>query len=163
MTGTCSVLNCPFIVKSDFVKQLDGIRGYALYPHAGDWKQALTVRRGYDYNYPLHAAQVLEHDGVLPAEHSFIKVTPENVVLTAVKKAEDANALILHFYEWAGKETQAEVEVPAGASSAELTDLMENPSRKLLPIKAGSITVPIGKYAIESVRVNYPVQKAVVR
>ena len=24
---------------------------YALYPHAGDWKQALTVRHGYEYNY----------------------------------------------------------------------------------------------------------------
>jgi len=24
---------------------------YALYPHAGDWKQALTLRHGYEYNY----------------------------------------------------------------------------------------------------------------
>ncbi len=26
---------------------------YALYPHAGTWKDALTVRHGYEYNYPL--------------------------------------------------------------------------------------------------------------
>jgi alpha-mannosidase len=131
---------------------------YALYPHAGDWKQALAIRRGYNYNYPLHAAQVLEHDGSLPAEHSFIRVTPDNVVLTAVKKSEDADALILHFYEWAGKETKVKIEVPAGASSAELTDLMENPSGKVLSVEAGSVTVPVGKYAIESLRVNYPVK-----
>jgi alpha-mannosidase len=106
----------------------------------------------------LHAAQVLEHDGSLPAEHSFITVTPDNVVLTAVKKSEDADALILHFYEWAGKETKVKIEVPAGASSAELTDLMENPSGKVLSVEAGSVTVPVGKYAIESLRVNYPVK-----
>jgi alpha-mannosidase len=134
---------------------------YALYPHSGDWKQALTMRRGYNYNYPLHAAQVLEHTGALPAEHSFIAVTPDNVVLTAVKKSEDADGLILHLYEWAGKETQARIEIPAGASSAELTDLMENPTGKTLPVEAGGVTVPVGKYAIESLRVNYPVKGTV--
>ena len=39
---------------------------YALYPHAGDWKQALTVRHGFDYNYKLKAMQVEAHTGVLP-------------------------------------------------------------------------------------------------
>ena len=46
---------------------------YALYPHAGDWKQAMTVRHGYDYNYPLQAMQVEAHTGALPAEHSFVE------------------------------------------------------------------------------------------
>ena len=135
---------------------------YALYPHAGDWRQALTIRRGYNYNYPLHVAQVLEHEGALPAEHSFIAVTPDNVVLTAVKKSEDADALILHLYEWAGKDTKVKIEIPAGASSAELTDLTENPSGKVLPVETGSLTVPMGKYAIESVRVNYPQKETVM-
>ena len=29
---------------------------YALYPHAGTWKDAMTVRQGWEYNYPLQAA-----------------------------------------------------------------------------------------------------------
>src|ERR1700674_1308202 len=62
---------------------------YSLYPHSGDWKQALTVRRGYEFNYPLRAQQVDAHEGALPAKHSFVGVTGDNVVLTAVKKAED--------------------------------------------------------------------------
>ena len=33
---------------------------YALYPHAGPWKQALTVRRGYEFNDPMSATQVFE-------------------------------------------------------------------------------------------------------
>ena len=64
---------------------------YALYPHGGDWKQALTVRHGYEYNYKLQAMQVEAHTGSLPAEHAYVTVKPENVVLTALKKAEDDN------------------------------------------------------------------------
>src|SRR6201999_2512893 len=34
---------------------------YALYPHSGTWKEALTVRQGYDFNYHLRASQVAAH------------------------------------------------------------------------------------------------------
>lgn len=46
---------------------------YALYPHAGDWKQALTVRHGYEYNYKFQAMQVDSHTGSLPAHNSAIQ------------------------------------------------------------------------------------------
>ena len=39
---------------------------YALYPHAGTWKEALTVRHGYEYNYPLTAVVTTAHPGSLP-------------------------------------------------------------------------------------------------
>jgi alpha-mannosidase len=68
--------------------------GYALYPHGGDWRQALTVRHGYEYNYHLQAMQVQAHTGDVPAEHAYVTVQPENVVLTALKKAEDHDGLI---------------------------------------------------------------------
>ncbi len=134
--------------------------GFALYPHSGDWKQALTVRHGYDYNYPLHAAQVLEHSGVFPAEHSFIEVASENVVLTAIKKAEDGDALILHFYEWSGKAGNVNIQVPAGARSATVTNLMETPTGPPLPVTGDRVTVPIGSYEIESLRLDYPGKEA---
>src|SRR6202012_4852934 len=76
---------------------------YAIYPHAGTWKDALTVRHGWEYDYPLEAVVTAAHAGSLPAEHSFASVAPENVVLTAVKKSEDSNGLIFRVYEWAGK------------------------------------------------------------
>ena len=56
---------------------------YSLYPHAGNWKQAMTVRRGYEFNYELQSMQLEAHEGKLPPEHSFIMVSNPNVVLTA--------------------------------------------------------------------------------
>jgi alpha-mannosidase len=129
---------------------------YALYPHAGTWKDALTVRHGYEYNYPLTAVVTTAHPGSLPASHSFASVAPENVVLTAVKKAEDANGLIFRVYEWAGKETTAEFQVPPGATSATVTNLMETPEGSPLPVTGDVVKAPIHPYEILTIRVDYP-------
>jgi alpha-mannosidase len=139
---------------------------YALYPHAGTWKDALTVRHGWEYNYPLTAVVTTAHPGSLPAEHSFASVTPENVVLTAVKKAEDqngsgVNGLIFRVYEWAGKQSTVEFHVPPGATSATVTNMMEVPEGDPLPVAHESATgdtvkVPIKPYEILTIRVDYP-------
>ncbi len=133
---------------------------YAIYPHAGTWKQALTMRRGWEYDYPLQAVVTTAHPGSLPAEHSFASVGPDNVILTAVKKAEDSNALIFRAYEWAGKAATAEFHVPAGAAAATVTNLMEKPEGSPLAIDSNpagdTIKVPIHPYEILTIRVDYP-------
>jgi alpha-mannosidase len=129
--------------------------GYALYPHGGDWREALTVRHGYEYNYKLQAMQVEAHTGSLPAEHAYISVHPENVVLTALKKAEDANALIFRVYEWGGKSGDVQIHVPKGATGATLTNLMEKPEGTALKIVEDTVTAPIHPYEILTVQVNY--------
>ena len=128
---------------------------YSLYPHAGDWKQALTVRRGYEFNYPLRAQQVELHDGNLPVQHSFATVTGDNVVLTAVKKAEDGEALLFRVYEWAGKTADVRIQVPDTATSASLTNLMEKPEGSTLSISNHQVTVPVHPFEILSVRVDF--------
>jgi alpha-mannosidase len=129
---------------------------YALYPHGGDWKQALTVRHGYEYNYKLEAMQVTAHTGSQPAKYSYVGVKPENVVLTALKKAEDDNGLIFRVYEWAGKSGDVEFHIPAGATSATVTNLMEKPEGAALKIASDIVTAPIHPYEILTVRVDYP-------
>jgi alpha-mannosidase len=134
---------------------------YALYPHAGTWKDALTVRHGYEYNYPLTAVVTTAHAGSLPAEHSFASVSPENVVLTAVKKAEDQNGLgvngiIWRVYEWAGKASTVEFHVPPGATGATVTNLMETPEGGPLTVTGDVVKAPIKPYEILTIRVDYP-------
>jgi len=129
---------------------------YALYPHAGTWKDALTERHGYDYDYRLTAMATTQHAGPLPAEHSFVSVAPDNVILTAVKKAEDAKGLILRVYEWAGKNSTVQFHVPPGATGATVTNLMETPQGDPLPVEDNVVSVPIHPYEILTVRVNYP-------
>ncbi|HEX4022556.1 MAG TPA: glycoside hydrolase family 38 C-terminal domain-containing protein [Acidobacteriaceae bacterium] len=128
---------------------------YALYPHAGTWREAHTVLRGFEFNYKLHALQVAPHTGELPAVHSFVSVSPTNLVMTAIKKSEDGNDLILRFYEWAGRKTNADIALPAGATSAVVTNLMETPDGTSLTVRNNHITVPVTPYSINTVRVTY--------
>jgi alpha-mannosidase len=129
---------------------------YTLYPHSGDWKQALTVRHGYEYNYKLQTEQVDAHAGTLPAVHTFVGVDGQNVVLTAIKKAEDSNALIFRFYEWAGKDGEVKLRVPDGVTTAKLANLLEQPEGSPLPIEGGNtIRVPAHPYEIVTVSADY--------
>jgi alpha-mannosidase len=47
---------------------------YSLYPHGGSWKDAQTVRRGYELNYKLLSLQLDNHVGSMPPEQSFLAV-----------------------------------------------------------------------------------------
>jgi alpha-mannosidase len=127
---------------------------YSLYPHGGTWQQAQTIRRGYELNYKLISMQTESHQGLLPAERSFVEIEPANVVVTAFKKAEDDNGLILRFYEWAGKESDVSVHLPTTAQSAEETDLMERPIGNL-SVHSGVVTVPTKPYEIKTIKVRF--------
>jgi len=127
---------------------------YALYPHAGDWKQALNERHGYEFNYRLKAMQVAPHEGALPAEHSFVGVDAQHVVLTAVKKAE-GDGLIIRFYEWAGEGGNVTLTVPAGATGATLVNLMEKPEGSAIAVSGDKVVVPVTPFEIQTVRVDY--------
>jgi len=127
---------------------------YSLYPHGGNWREAQTVRRGYELNCNLIAMQADKHQGPLPSVHSFVQVQSESVVLTAVKKAEDEDALVLRFYEWAGKEADVRLQLPPGAQSASETDLMEKPIGQL-SLQNGAVTVHAKPYEIKTVKVQF--------
>ncbi len=127
---------------------------YSLYPHGGGWKDALTIRRGYELNYKLLALPSANHEGQLPKEHSFLETKSDNVIVTAVKKAEDDQALIVRFFEWAGKQGDVGIQLPEGARSASEANLMEKSSGSL-SLANGIVQVPTKPYEIKTVVVRF--------
>lgn len=129
---------------------------YAMYPHAGDWREAGTEFAGYELNYPVLAHQADEHEGALPAAHSYVRIEPRNVILTAVKKAEADNSIIFRFFEFEGKDSEVRLTLPESATGAVETNLMEK-EEDAIPLAGGgtSLTTPIGHYQIKSVKVTF--------
>ena len=105
---------------------------YSLYPHAGGWAEAETFRRGYELNNPLLARVGMIHPGRWPAEQSFLRVSPPNVVLSSLKKESGYfnRAAVLRVYEISGEEAEAGIEFP-GPVEAQETDLIERPLEKI--------------------------------
>ncbi len=129
---------------------------YSLYPHAGTWREAMTVRQGYDLNYPLLAVTTTQHPGTLPAQHSFFSTKEDNVVITAVKQAADGSGTIVRFYEWAGKKGDVHLTLPQAATAAWQTNLMEQQENSLAVANGGSeVAVPTGAYEIKTVKVQF--------
>jgi len=112
------------------------------------------VLRAYELNNPLIACRTTPHRGSQPKEHSFVSVSPSNLVVTALKKAEDSsNDLILRFYEASGKPTVARIKLGLKASSWAETDLAERPIKRAQRVR-GVITLPVGRYEIKTIRIR---------
>lgn len=102
----------------------------ALYPHKGCWRKARTVRKAYELNYPLIVKIESEHRGDLPEKQSFLEITPENVILSTLKIAEDNNDVIVRFYESQGSDCEAEVLIPWSVKEVYETDILEREVRR---------------------------------
>ena len=101
---------------------------YSIYPHEGDWREASSYKHAYEFNSDLDAVQL--SDGVkLPLKRSFLKIEPESVVLSALKRAEDGDGdgdrVIMRFYETKGKETNAEITLFREPKAVKVVNLLE--------------------------------------
>jgi alpha-mannosidase len=82
-----------------------------LVPHAGDWRAAGVVRRAAELNQQAFALIETYHDGPLPQRASFASDGEGDLVVTAVKRAEDGNGYVVRAYESAGRAGHATITV----------------------------------------------------
>ena len=90
----------------------------------GDWKQGQVWKQAHQFNVPLVAAQC-PPDAARPATRSFVTVEPAELVVTAIKRAEDRDTLIVRFFNITDEPvSEARVAVP-GAKRHRLVNLNE--------------------------------------
>jgi alpha-mannosidase len=124
---------------------------YALEHHDGDWKESQAYKHGQEYHHLPLAVQIAPGSGgttpsstssrgsggaapgVLPRELSFLELKPDNLILSALKKAEDSDDVILRFFETKGEKTAAEIKLFRMIKKATVADLLEQEERELDP------------------------------
>ncbi|MEJ2721190.1 MAG: glycosyl hydrolase-related protein, partial [bacterium] len=60
-----------------------------------------------------------------PREYEAFRLEPDNLIVTAFKKAERDESLILRFFETNGEPCRAKLKLPPRVRSAVVTDLLE--------------------------------------
>ena len=82
---------------------------YLIFPHGGSWKEYCGKIFSLSETIVLEPIYIVEvsHGGELGKVGSFLRIHPENVVATVLKKCEKSGELIVRVYEVAGKETKA--------------------------------------------------------
>lgn len=83
-----------------------------------------TVKKTRLWNRPLTNIVETWHEGALPSAGSALEVSAPNVILSAVKVAEDGDGLVLRLWETEGRETPATV---SGASLPEPLTFVATP------------------------------------
>jgi alpha-mannosidase len=166
-------VNLPF----DFVPEnKTHVFNYALYPHAGDWREADTVKVGENFNNPLIAVQTGVHEGNLPGEKSFLTVDKENIAVSALKLGGDPQAnfrsiyketqrpLFVRFYETEGIKTSPMFTFFQSNLQVGKVGLLEEPPTDTFTSKGNGFGTEINGFSIDTffVRpINFAVQSAV--
>jgi len=120
---------------------------YALYPHAGDWKNGVWAE-GEDFNIPVYAAEppslaLVKAHATRPEEASFFSVDAPGVVLSGMKQSEEGNELIIRLAEVAGKETTVNLTVPVPVSSVRRLNLIELPLNNVIKPTVNGKTIQV--------------------
>ena len=90
-----------------------------LIPHRGDWRDANVVRLATELNQPAFALIETYHDGPLGQRASYADDGGGDVVVTALKGAEDGAAWVVRAYESAGRRARARLDVLGRTIDAE--------------------------------------------
>ena len=72
---------------------------YSYYPHAGTWQTGRTVEEAFKLNFALKGIPVSVQNGTLPETQSYINCNNDDIVIDAVKQAQDGNGIIVRVYQ----------------------------------------------------------------
>ncbi|HID94099.1 MAG TPA: hypothetical protein EYP60_08395 [bacterium (Candidatus Stahlbacteria)] len=126
---------------------------YAIMPHRGDWETASIYKEALNHNIPMKAIQIQNcavpvKDNKLPRKLSFINVEPNTVVVSAIKKAENMDCLIIRFYNISNKKVSAKISTYVPIKRACITNLNEEIKGNLVITKSNKISLEVGSKKI---------------
>ncbi|MFC4427280.1 alpha-mannosidase [Deinococcus navajonensis] len=138
---------------------------YSLFPHAGTWAQADAWQAAHDFNAPLHTSvqtsQIVplrnrhrEPSASLPPTGQFVKVSGR-VLVTAVKRAEDREALIVRFANQTPVPQAVTVSLAAGITGAQRVNLRERPQGDL-DLRDGAVDLTARPWEIVTLALDVP-------
>ena len=126
---------------------------FAIFGHNGDDLSA-TQLEAKKFTQPLTAVLTGVHTGRLGTSLSFCSVSSDDVIVRAVKKAEDGDGIIIRINEGAGRHCdRCVISLGGGIESGEEVYGSEE-KRGDLTLENGSIITSLEPYAIKSFRVR---------
>jgi alpha-mannosidase len=123
---------------------------YALMPHPGDFRQAGVIEAAEDLNLPLVPAH-----GNLPAgsSRSLVEIDTRQVIVEAIKRAEDSDAVVIRLYEAWGGTCRARLKTTLPAKRAWLCDLLER-ERTEVEMRNGELELELTPFKILTLKLQ---------
>jgi mannosylglycerate hydrolase len=102
---------------------------YALVPHAGSWEaqEVRVLREALAFNIPLTTRIVTAklHAGQLPSEASLVSVEPRELVISAIKRANQGSGLVVRLYNPLPRTARGRIRLGVAFSRVSMANLLE--------------------------------------
>lgn len=98
---------------------------FSILPHEGDFRSGNVVPEAYELNNPAVAVIKRKKGGLLPEVFSLASVDQPNVVIEAVKRAEDSDAVIVRLYECFNRRSDVVLRMGKNIKAAYQCNLLE--------------------------------------
>lgn len=123
---------------------------FSICSHAPGWNQG--IRFGKEANEGLFAVLNPEPyaHAPLPESHSFLEVDSEQVIVSAMKKAENEDGLVVRLYNLSEEETEVRLQFSVPFEKAWQTNLIEEKQHEI-GISNGGLHVKAGNQSIETI------------
>ncbi len=126
---------------------------YAIQPHDRGWRQPKMYKAAQEYHHVPISVRAAGRGG-LPPEYSFLKISPDNFILSALKKAEDSDEVILRFFETKGEATEAKVELFRAIKRLTLVDLLEREEGEV-PFEGNQFSLSVNPFEIITLKIRF--------
>jgi alpha-mannosidase len=121
---------------------------YAIMLHAGDLPVESLAESAAAFNTPLRVTQTDHHAGDLPAQHSFLRLDPPALQLSAVKRAEDRDTLIVRCFNTTDRPVSGTLRVTGEWRAAYRVNLDEQRESSMSLDRDGTIAIEAGPWQI---------------
>ncbi|GGB41973.1 alpha-mannosidase [Fictibacillus barbaricus] len=122
---------------------------YSLYPHSGDWREGKTHQEAWTLNAPVEV-----FDGVLTLHKgSLLSSDHHHIHIDAVKKAEEADGIIVRLHEFEGRKGEVTLRSDFAWDYWQETDLMEVPLSDKM--ESSTITLDVSPYEIKTIFIKF--------
>jgi alpha-mannosidase len=122
---------------------------YSVIPHEGDWMNA--YREAHRFARPLKAIRVSGGTGEMPRQKSLLRLDGEGVTLSALKPAEDDNAVIVRVYNISDKPAAGIVALGEPVAHVEAVNLNEEDAGPVV-VQGGAVRLDMAPNQIETYR-----------
>ncbi|HQE91193.1 MAG TPA: glycoside hydrolase family 38 C-terminal domain-containing protein [Anaerolineae bacterium] len=136
-----------------FTDQADHIFTYALYPHTGDAVAGGVIHAGYALNVPLRVVPLESHAGASATQSTFVQIDAPNVIVEAVKQAEDSSDIIVRLYEAEHRSAHATLWFGFPVQAVQEVNLLERPIQPLV-VHDDTVTLDFRPFEIKTLAIS---------
>ena len=134
----------------------DYVFHYAITSFDGPFDASKAVRLAADFQRGLSPVMLTRRDGSLPSETSFVDISSGQLIVSALKQADDGRGLIVRIWNPTGDKQTAKLTLPvARMISATATDVLERDLGREYEVRDQTVIVPCGPKQFVTLRVTF--------